>query len=63
MSPDEHKVKTKKTAMVEDNINEYRPSLKGYFKPGENSVTNLSCKTQKLARILEEDAYNKEKTK
>jgi len=31
--------------------------VEGYFKAGENSVTNLNCKTQKLARILEKKAH------
>jgi len=31
--------------------------VEGFFKAGENSVTRLSRKTQKLARILEKKAH------
>lgn len=59
MNDDEKKVESKLNKKDETGEIEVRQMsnlqpVKGYFKAGENSVVNLSCKTRKLARILEE---------
>ncbi|AYO30985.1 MAG: hypothetical protein PWR06_2700 [Thermoanaerobacteraceae bacterium] len=41
----------------DEDIKKISEPVKGYFKAGENSVVNLSCKTRVLARILEEKSH------